>query len=235
MAAGDRSIVAAILVAAGSGSRLGGNVPKAFVEVGGRSLLAHAVSGFVAHPRIRDVVVAAPAQLVNAAAACAPEARVVAGGRTRQESVACALAALAADVDVVLVHDAARALVPVELIDRVLDGLRAPDVAGVVPALPVTDTIRRADPQTGELGEVVDRSQLLAMQTPQGFIRSVLVRAHAAATGSDATDDAALVQAAGGTIVSVAGDQRAFKITVPLDLELAETLLTRGRTDGERA
>jgi 2-C-methyl-D-erythritol 4-phosphate cytidylyltransferase len=105
--------------------------------------------------------------------------------------------------------------------------LCTPDVAGAVPALPVTDTIRRADPGTGELGEVVDRSRLLAMQTPQGFVRSVLDRAHAQVAGSDATDDAALVQALGGKIVPVPGDQRALKITVPLDLAVAEMLLVR--------
>jgi 2-C-methyl-D-erythritol 4-phosphate cytidylyltransferase len=227
MAAGDRAIAAAIVVAAGSGSRLGAGVPKAFVHLAGRPLLARAAAGFLAHPRIRDVVVAAPAQLVRDAANCAPAAHVVAGGATRQESVARALAALAPDVGVVLVHDAARALVPTELIDRVLDGVRAPGVAGVVPALPVTDTIRRAEPGTGALGEVVDRSRLLAMQTPQGFIRSALVRAHAEATDADAPDDAALVQALGAKVVSVEGDQRAFKITVARDLELAEAMLAR--------
>lgn len=227
MAAHDQPIVAAVLVAAGSGSRLGAEVPKAFVTLGGRTLLEHAVRRFLAHGGVREVVVAVPDTQTKSAAALVPEARIVAGGRTRQESVARALAVLDTDVDTVLVHDVARAFVPAELIDRVLAGLQRSGVVACVPAQPVTDTIRTGDSATGELGELVDRSRLLAIQTPQGFLRSVLTEAHARATTTDATDDAALVEGVGGRIVCVRGDQRAFKITVPIDLALAETLLAR--------
>lgn len=222
MAANDQLIVAAIVVAAGSGERLGADVPKAFVRVGGATLLEHSLARLAAHPRVAQTVVAAPAGHLDAARALAPGARVVAGGATRQRSVAAALAEVGSDADLVLVHDAARAFVPAEVIDRVIEALTTAD--GAVPTLPVSDTIRTVD-AAGELGGLVDRSRLLAMQTPQGFRHEILAKAHAAARGDDATDDAALVEAIGGHVVAVAGDHRAFKITVPIDLALAEAVL----------
>lgn len=223
MAAHDQLIVAAVLVAAGDGRRLGADQPKAFVQVAGRSLLEHAISRFAAHPGVRDIVVAAPPAAVDHAAALAPTATVVAGGADRQSSVSCGLAALNADVDLVLVHDVARAFVPAEVITRVLDAL-SEGAEAVVPAVPISDTIRSVDAATGELGGLVDRAQLLAMQTPQGFRREVLVRAHANATEVRATDDAALIEALGLPVRAVAGDERAFKVTRPLDLALAEVV-----------
>jgi 2-C-methyl-D-erythritol 4-phosphate cytidylyltransferase len=222
-------IGAAVLVAAGSGSRLGADVPKAFVTVGGRTLLEHAVQRFLAHQRVRDLVVVAPAAMTAAAAELVPRAAVVAGGRTRQDSVARGLAALAPDVDTVLVHDVARAFAPSDLISRVLDGLGVRGADAAVPFVAVTDTLRQAD-DSGWLGPVVDREALGAVQTPQGFRRAALDRAHAQAAGdttTSATDDAALVQAIGGRVAGVRGDPRAFKITLRLDLVLAEALLAR--------
>lgn len=218
MAANDRMIVAAIVVAAGSGSRLGADVPKAFVDIGGRTLLEHAVDRIAAHPRVDPVVVAVPAGDLERARALVPAATVVAGGATRQRSVGLALAAVPEHAELVLVHDAARAFVPPEVLDRVLAALDHAD--GAVPTRAVSDTIRTVD-AAGELGGLIDRSGLLAMQTPQGFRREVLVKAHAAAVRDDATDDVALVEAIGGHVVAVPGDERAFKITVPLDLALA--------------
>jgi 2-C-methyl-D-erythritol 4-phosphate cytidylyltransferase len=214
-------IVAAVLVAAGSGSRLGADVPKAFVTVAGRPLLTHAVSRFAADARVRDVVIAAPAGLVESAAQLVPSARVVAGGSTRQESVARALAALAPDVDTVLVHDVARAFVPAAVIDRVLGALEA-GAEAVVPTVAVADTIRALDGDA--LGAVVDRARLTAVQTPQGFVRSVLDAAYASAAVASATDDASLVEAVGVRVVAVPGAAEAFKVTVPLDLVLAEVV-----------
>jgi 2-C-methyl-D-erythritol 4-phosphate cytidylyltransferase len=224
MAANDQLIVAAIVVAAGSGSRLGADVPKAFVEVGGRTLLEHAVERLAAHPRVSAIVVAVPSDSLDRASRLLPDAVVVAGGPTRQQSVAFALAAVPPHADLVLVHDAARALVPVEVVNRVIEALDA-GAEGVVPALPVSDTIRTVDTASGELGPLVDRSRLLAMQTPQGFRKDVLAKAHAAGAEQAATDDAALVEALGRRVVAVRGDERAFKVTVPLDLALAEALL----------
>jgi 2-C-methyl-D-erythritol 4-phosphate cytidylyltransferase len=223
MAANDQLIVAAIVVAGGAGTRLGAGVPKAFVPVGGRTLLEHAVERIAAHPRVDVVVVAVPAEQVTTAAALVGPAAVVAGGGTRQQSVAAALAAVPAGVETVLVHDAARAFVPSEVVDRVLSALDD-GASAVVPSVAVRDTIRTVD-AAGELGELVERSGLLAMQTPQGFRRDVLDRAHAAARGFDATDDAALVEDLGERVIAVAGDERAFKVTTPFDLALAEAAL----------
>lgn len=223
MAANGLRTVAAILVAAGAGERLGADVPKAFVQVAGRSLLEHAAARFVGHPRVRDVVVAAPAGFTADAGRHVASAAVVAGGATRQLSVAAALAVIADDVDAVLVHDVARAFVPVEVINRVLAALDA-GADGAVPVVAVTDTIRWCDPATDELGSVVDRSRLRAMQTPQGFRRDALAEAHQRGRSLQVTDDVALLEALGRPVVAVAGDERAFKITVPLDLALAEVL-----------
>jgi 2-C-methyl-D-erythritol 4-phosphate cytidylyltransferase len=223
MAANDPMIVAAIVVAAGSGTRLGAGLPKAFVQVGGRTLLEHAVERISAHPRVDTVVVAVPAEQVTRAAALVGSATVVAGGSTRQQSVAAALAAVPRGVAAVLVHDAARAFVPVEVVDRVVAALDDGATA-VVPSVPVRDTIRTVD-AAGKLGELVERSGLLAMQTPQGFRRDVLDRAHASARVQDATDDAALVEDLGEQVTAVSGDERAFKVTTPFDLAVAAAVL----------
>jgi 2-C-methyl-D-erythritol 4-phosphate cytidylyltransferase len=224
MTAHGQLTVAVIVVAAGTGSRLGADIPKAFVTVAGQTLLEHACATFLAHEYVRDVVVVVPAASVEVASALLARATVVAGGQTRQGSAAAGLAVVGSDVDVVLVHDAARAFVPPDMITRVVDAVRTQQADAAVPVLPLTDTVRRCDPASGELGELVDRSRLLAMQTPQGFRREALVSAHARAVGLDATDDAALIEAIGGRVVAVRGDERAFKITVPLDLVLAEAV-----------
>jgi 2-C-methyl-D-erythritol 4-phosphate cytidylyltransferase len=218
--------VAAVLVAGGDGQRLGAAVPKAFCEVAGRTLLEHAAMRFTAHPQIDTLVVVVPEAHQQQAAELVPSAQVVAGGATRQRSVAAGLALVPATAQAVLVHDVARPFVPVELIDRVVAALAA-GAEAVVPVLPVTDTVRRRDATTGELVETLDRATLVGMQTPQGFRRDVLVRAYAQARGDDASDDAALVEALGVLIATVPGAEQAFKITGRLDLALAE-LVARG-------
>jgi 2-C-methyl-D-erythritol 4-phosphate cytidylyltransferase len=222
MAAHGRSTVAAILVAAGGGTRLGAAVPKAFCEVRGRTLLEHARAVFANHARIGQVVIVAPAGQLDRARALIGSGHVVAGGANRQASVSCGLAALGPDIDTVLVHDVARPFVPSAVLDRVLGALDA-GADAVIPARPVTDTIKRVD-ATGAVVETVDRSALWAVQTPQGFRRSVLVAAHEFAPDAGATDDAGLVEARGGRVVVVDGADEAFKITRPWDLLLAEAL-----------
>lgn len=223
MAATAQLSVAAIVVAAGSGSRLGADVPKAFVSVGGRTLLEHA-STALAHPRIRDLVVVVPdGWTERASSLCA--GRVVVGGATRQESVAAGLAVLAPDVEYVLVHDVARPFVPADVMDRVLAALDA-GADAAIPGCPVTDTVKQVTADRSVVA-TVDRSALVAVQTPQGFRREVLAAAHAAARDDHATDDAALVEAAGGQVVVVAGAREAFKITDTWDLALAEWLVAR--------
>jgi 2-C-methyl-D-erythritol 4-phosphate cytidylyltransferase len=225
--------VAAIVPAAGKGERLGPGAPKALRAVGGSPLLVHAVRTLVAAPSVDLVVVAAPpdaagtAEVQRLLADLPGETRVVAGGASRQESVALALAALPAEYSVVLVHDAARALTPVDLVEAVAGAVRA-GAAAVVPVLPVADTIKAVEGD--QVTATVDRSKLRAVQTPQGFSRDVLAKAHAAADPyAPATDDAGLVEALGLPVRTVPGHAEAFKITTPFDLVLAEAVLRRRR------
>lgn len=221
--------VAVIVVAAGSGTRLGADAPKAFVGIDAHTILRHALRGVFAAPQAQ-VVVVAPADRVGDATTEAHEAAgdrgdlvsVVAGGATRQASVAAGLAAVWPDVEIVLVHDAARALTPPEVFARVIDAVAA-GADAVIPVLPVVDTLKRIDADT--VVEPVDRSVLAAAQTPQGFRRAVLDDAYRDAT-ADHTDDAALLQAAGTIVRTVPGDERAFKITTPADLDRARGLVS---------
>jgi 2-C-methyl-D-erythritol 4-phosphate cytidylyltransferase len=225
MAATGQLTVAAILVAAGDGQRLGVGVPKAFYDVAGQTLLEHAASRFVAHPAVRDLVVVAPPSLVDSAAALVPTAAVVAGGQTRQGSVERGLAALPDDIDAVLVHDVARPFVPGEVISRVVAALSG-GADAVIPVLPVVDTVKRVD-ESDAVVQTLERTSLRAVQTPQGFRRAVLVAAHAAADDSAVTDDAALVEALGVRVVVVEGADELFKITRPWDLALAALVARR--------
>ncbi len=228
--------VAAVIPAAGVGLRLGGvggtSVPKALRLLGGRSLLVHSVAAL--SPFVDEIVVAAPAEHVglvgDQVASCAVPVEVVAGGATRQDSVLRALEVVGSSVEFVLVHDAARPLSPAEVTERVVGALHS-GAAAVVPALPVADSLRQVD--TGGHSKHVDRSTLRAVQTPQGFRKDILVEAHRRAADSDATDDATLVERTGVPVTLVAGDHLAFKITNPVDLLLAEILLS-GRVDPQR-
>ena len=234
MAAHGLTTCAAVLVAAGSGERLGAGVPKAFCEVGGRTLLEHAAARFAAHPQVRELCVVAPAAR-TAEAARLTGATVVPGGATRQASVLAGLAALPPDVEFVLVHDVARPFVPDAVITAVLAALGA-GADGAIPVVPLHDTIRRVD-AAGAFVEVVDRSTLVAVQTPQGFRRSTLLAAHEAGRELAVTDDAALIEAQGGRVVAVPGDDAAFKITRPWDLTVAEAVAEKlaGQQAGQQA
>ena len=199
---------AVIVVAAGSGTRLGAGAPKAFVPLDAQPILRHALDGVFAAP-VAQVIVVAPADLMGdaraivdaSAAASTASTTIVAGGATRQDSVAAGLAALAAEIELVLVHDAARALTPPAVFTRVIDAVRHSG-GGVVPALPVIDTLKQVDGPA--VVAAVDRSILAAAQTPQGFPRALLDEAYANAT-EDFTDDAALFAAQGHPVMTVAG------------------------------
>lgn len=231
--------VAAVVPAAGRGERLGPGLPKALRELSGVPMLVHAVRALSQARRVSLVVVAAPPDdvaevqaLLDVHLTGPAELLVVPGGETRQDSVRMALDALPADVSVVLVHDAARPLVPSELVDAVAAAVCS-GAPAVVPCLPLADTVKRADP-AGRVVETLPRDELRAIQTPQGFARDVLVRAHAAAFDAPATDDAGLVEALGVPVLLIAGDDEAFKVTRPLDLVLAEAVLARRRAAGVR-
>jgi 2-C-methyl-D-erythritol 4-phosphate cytidylyltransferase len=190
-------------------------------------MLSWSVAAFGDHPQIDELVVVLPDdQVVDVAAELSsPTVRVVAGGTSRQDSVACGLAALSDAVQQVLIQDAARPLVPAAVISAVLAAL-ADGADAVVPVLPVLDTIRQVD-QDGQLIGTVDRDRLRRIQTPQGFPLAVLRAAHAAEPG-EVTDDAGLVEALGRPVRTVPGAEAAFKITTPHDLRLAELLVADG-------
>ncbi|WP_172119216.1 IspD/TarI family cytidylyltransferase [Actinomyces faecalis] len=262
------SAVVAVLTAAGSGTRLGAQVPKALVLLAGESLLRRAARGLLDSGVVDHVVVTAPAdqvkvftaELAGLGGTSRATVEVVAGAATsRQASVARGLeAALRAcpQAQVVLVHDAARALTPPAVTQRVVAAVQA-GYDAVVPALPVTDTVkevraaeeaspspaqtgadraarqRHADDGVEQVAATPDRTRLRAVQTPQGFATETLLAAHrlgADRAGDEAiaaSDDAGLVEAAGGSVVVVPGDPMSLKVTTPLDLALAQLLLER--------
>lgn len=221
--------VAVVLPAAGRGERMGAGVVKALRELSGRPLLLHAVEGVRAVPAVGPVVVVVPVGLVNDVTVllAAYDVHVVPGGDHRQDSVRLGLAALPDDVDLVLVHDAARALAPPAVFEAVIAALRA-GAGAVVPVLPVADTVKRV--AGDRVTATLDRDDLRAVQTPQGFRREVLERAHHEARGPS-TDDAGLVEALGVDVVTVPGAEEAFKVTRPFDLVVAAGVL-RGRAGG---
>lgn len=231
----------AIIPAAGSGTRLGLNTPKAFVDLAGRTILERSVAATLAAD-VDAVIIAVPRELENHARElfrAEPRVHTVIGGVERTESVRSALVSMPTRPQYVLVHDAARPLTPRPVFTRVLAALRAGH-RNVVPVLPVSDTVRPLDanaevvaPDAVRLASPVDRSALRAIQTPQGFVFEDLVEAHRACELMDAsaksrvTDDASLLEAIGIPTVGVEGSHEAFKITHPLDLELAQMLCQR--------
>ena len=216
----------AILAAAGSGDRLGLDRPKAFAPLNDRPLIAESLERLDASGWIEGIVVAAPPEweepciLVAEEIAAGKVAETVTGGQTRSESVRNALAQVPEGAAVVLVHDAARPLVTEEVIERVVTGLEE-GWEGAVPTLPVSDTVKRVEAEA--VVETIDREGLVIVQTPQAFLVDVLRRA--VESGSEASDCAALVEAAGGRVRAVQGDPRLLKVTEPTDLELVESWL----------
>ncbi|WP_327176529.1 2-C-methyl-D-erythritol 4-phosphate cytidylyltransferase [Streptomyces sp. NBC_01335] len=236
---------AVVIPAAGRGVRLGPGAPKALRTLSGTPMLVHAVRAMAASRAVSLVVVVAPpdgaAEVKNLLGTHALPERtdyvVVPGGETRQESVRLGLQALPEDVATVLVHDAARPLVPVDTVDAVIEAVRG-GAPAVVPAVPLADTVKEVGPPAAPGGpepvlSTPVRARLRAVQTPQGFDRDTLVRAHATVVfgGEGATDDAGMVERLGEPVVVVPGHEEAFKVTRPLDLVLAEAVLARRRAN----
>lgn len=209
--AGEESF-AAIIVAAGSGTRFGR--PKHGLILAGKPLWRWSVEAFEeAHASEIVVVGDVPGG--------------VPGGARRRDSVSAGLDALTSGSPIVLIHDAARPLAGAGLIGAVVAAITTTGAQGAIPAIPVTDTIKRRD--GGRVVETVDRSDLVAVQTPQGFRTGALLDAHRSFPTDDATDDAALVERNGGTVVIVDGERANLKITFPGDLAIAEAILAGGR------
>lgn len=206
-----------IVVAAGSGARFGGNVPKQYLDLGGRRVLDHSLDTLAAWFGDRVVLVVHPERIADVEPA---SGRVVVGGATRSESVRAGLAVIPVEAQFVLVHDAARPLVDhavlTDLFDAVVSG-----ADGAIPGLAVVDTIKRVF--DGSVVETIPRAELVAVQTPQIFVGATLRRVHQ--NGAEATDDAALVEAEGGRIAVVAGSARLRKVTTAEDLRYLEEVL----------
>ena len=216
--------VGAIIVAAGRGDRMASAVPKQFLDLGGRSLLQRSVGVFDRHASIAQIVVVLPPDLVASGVDLVGQVSrpcaFVAGGDRRQDSVANGVAALATGIDTVLVHDAARPFADEALIDRVLAGVRESGAA--IPAIGVRDTVKRRAPGSSRIAETIPRADVWLAQTPQGFRRPLLESAMALGRGAtEATDEAALVERLGETVVIVEGDERNVKITTQDDLAAA--------------
>lgn len=227
--------LAVVLVAAGDGTRLGAGIPKSLVKVGEQSLLEHALEHIVGASGLAQIIVASHEnhvpefeRIVRAKVASLGAGHIALsftpGGTSRQGSITNALAKVHADLSVVLVHDAARAFAPAELFDRVANSVRKTG-SSIVPVLPIVDSIKRVDGDV--LVAAVDRSELRAAQTPQGFVAGELIAAHVNVEG-DFTDDAALMQSLGKKVQTVEGDAVAFKITTPADLAYAELMQSSG-------
>lgn len=241
-ASGSEAVFAVIVVAAGSGSRLGRGIPKAAVEVAGKTLLEWALEGVVAANIASRLVVTVPAGDTELRQVCQKfGALPVEGGATRSDSVTAALSALddaplqtgfsAEPVTSVLVHDAARCFTPVSSFENVADALATGEKA-VIPVVPVIDTIKSVD-SNGVVTGTPARSELRAVQTPQGFDLKTLLNAYAdlsslsPAESEAVTDDAMLIETLGLRVLTVPGHADAFKITTPLDLALAQALYER--------
>jgi 2-C-methyl-D-erythritol 4-phosphate cytidylyltransferase len=216
----------AVVVAAGRGERFGSPYPKAFAKLGGRALLAESLERLDRSEWVEAIVVAAPPEWEEPVILLAEELgagkvrAAVSGGETRVESVRAGVAEVPEEAAVILVHDAARPLLPPDVVERLIVAL-GDGWDGAVPGLPVSDTIKRADGEA--IVETVDRTGLFAIQTPQAFLADRLRLA--LGVSGEATDCAGLVEAAGGRVRLIEGDPRLLKVTTPADLELAERLL----------
>lgn len=224
---------AAVVVAAGTGTRMGSGAPKQFLDLGGRPLLVHTLLPFEGHPGIERVVVVLPPDQVAEWEGRLGErfglhkvGAVVAGGARRRDSVAAGLVALERmgwdEEGLVAVHDAARPLLTPGLLDRLL--LQAGETGAAVPVIPMADTVV-VEAEGGTWGETMDRSRLRCVQTPQVFRFALLRRAHRDRPDEDATDDAQLVRGLGHPVALVPGDVRNLKVTTPPDLEIVRRLL----------
>lgn len=224
-----RPKVAALVMAAGRGQRLGADAPKQYLLLGERTVLARSLALFAGHPeidRVHAVIHGDDGERYEEATASLALAPPIKGGATRQESVRCGLEYLALDPpDLVLIHDAARPLTPPAMVGRVIEALATNEAA--VPALPVADTLKQGN--DGRVVATVPRAGLFRAQTPQGFRFAAILEAHRRFAGAELTDDAAVAEAAGLPVALVPGDEAAFKITTGDDLERARRLSSETR------
>lgn len=219
--------VGVVIVAGGKGARLGADLPKQLLDLGGKSMLQRSVDAFDTHPRVKEFVVVLPAELVARGRELVAGARsgwqFAEGGPRRQDSVQNGVKALSSAINVVLIHDAARPFVTAALIDRVIDAAAKDGAA--VPAVGVTDTVKHVDTDSMTVKATLPRDAVWLAQTPQGFQRVVLDRAYVKNAGADVTDEGMLAERAGMPVTIVPGDPDNIKITTPDDLARARGIL----------
>ncbi len=234
-----RPCVAAVIVAGGSGSRVGGDRPKQFLDINGRTVVQRSIDAFVGSGLVDDIVVVLPTAFIDDAEAImgrrtSVNLRVVAGGPRRQDSVAAGVAAVNTMAYVVLVHDAARPFVSTALIGATIAAATRHGAAIV--ALRALDTVKQVEVVDNELmvARTLPRDNVYLAQTPQGFTREVLARIVALSATDDATDEAALAEALGVRVAIVPGDATNLKVTVPADLVLARAIATARANTSDR-
>ncbi|MBI4727524.1 2-C-methyl-D-erythritol 4-phosphate cytidylyltransferase [candidate division TA06 bacterium] len=219
--------VSAIIVAAGSGERLGAKVPKAFVKINGRPMLEYSMQAYQECKNVKEIIlVKPPSHRINGLKHFAQYSKlsaIVSGGKERPDSVRAGLNRVSPDSGIVLIHDAARPMIRTEQINAVIQAAKRYGAA--ILASPVSDTIKKAN--AGRITGTIDRSQLWKAQTPQGFRMSVLKRSHFNRKNVPATDDSQLVEMIKGNVHLVSGDDNNIKVTTPTDLEIASWLLKK--------
>ncbi|HUA33923.1 MAG TPA: 2-C-methyl-D-erythritol 4-phosphate cytidylyltransferase [Candidatus Binataceae bacterium] len=222
----------AIITAAGSGQRLGRGAPKAFVKLGGRTMLSYSLASVASVPGIEEVIITVPAGMETVARSETSQiklpVKIVAGGAERQDSIRIALSFSSAESELIVIHDAARPFADARLFDRCLEAAKRS--GGAIAAVPVSDTLKRGE--NGAIIATVPRAGLWQAQTPQAFLRSLIIAAHERATREKiiATDDADLVEQIGARVELIESSTRNIKITTPSDLEIAEAILTSLRS-----
>ncbi len=223
--------IGVVIAAGGSGERVGSALPKQFREIAGVPMLLRAIRPFAAHPLVAEIVIPLPPVVLASPPGWLSDLvgdrlRIVAGGKTRAASVACGVATLSPSCTGLLIHDAARPLVGTDIVNAIIERVRRGTCA--IAAVPVSDTIKRSDPDGEQILETVRREGLWCAHTPQGFPRQVLQRAYAEAQPSfDATDEAALVEALGIPVELIRDSTTNMKVTSPEDLVIAEAIASQ--------
>jgi len=223
--------VAVLIVAAGRGHRLGEDLPKQYIALGGKSILRRTIEGFLSAPSVKfvqTVIHENDPALYRQATSGLSILPPVTGGKTRQQSVMRGLQALGShEPDIVLIHDAARPFISPEQIEKII--VKAAEHGAVIPVLPVIDTVKRLE--DGKVTATLDRATLARAQTPQAFLFKLIFMAHRKREGKDMTDDCAVAESCGIQVLTLAGDDRNFKITTREDLIRAENMIRKNLTD----
>ena len=219
-------MISAVITAGGRGERFGSPLPKQFIEVRGKPILLWAVERIWACPKISELVVVVPEEFMEKAREILSqkELKLVAGGNHRQDSVFSGLKATSPQAKLILIHDGVRPFPSRELIERVIEGVEK--YGSAVPGIPLKETVKEVEKRSGRILATIDREQLFLIQTPQGFAREIILRAHQRAQnlGFYTTDDAGLVEWLGEEVFLVEGEETNIKITTPFDLKLAEEI-----------